>query len=142
MSITKHEKRTAGGLSAVDESKRQAKQTTHTWCPMRSGKVPTRCQTPVMKMYINRDMTSNFFKIQPQQNGLRSQSAQANKILRRKFLPELAQPSVTYCFFTFMCMYPAQNNLLWPYRDVRSLQSVQSLQSVPKPAGIQISLQF
>lgn len=99
------------------ESKCQAKQATPTWCPMRSGKVPTRCQTPVTKMYINRNMTTNFFKVQPRQNGLRSQSAQGNKTLRIKFLPELAQPSVQYCFFTFMRMYPAQNNLLWPYTD-------------------------
>ena len=115
--MRQRQKRTAGGISVVDESKRQAKQATHTWCPMRSGKVPTRCQTPVTKMYINRNMTTNFFKVQPRQNGLRSQSAQGNKTLRIKFLPELAQPSVQYCFFTFMRMYPAQNNLLWPYTD-------------------------
>ena len=99
------------------ESKCQAKQATPSWCPVRSGKVSTRCHTPGMKMYINRDMTTNSFKVQPQQKGLRSQSAQANKALQRKFLPELAQPSVRYCFLTFMCVYPAQNNLLWPYSD-------------------------
>ena len=100
-----------------DESKCQAKQATPSWCPVRSGKVPTRCHTPGMKMDINRDMTTNSFKVQPQQKGLRSQSAQANKILQRKFLPESAQSSVEYCFLTFMCMYPAQNNLLWPYSE-------------------------
>ena len=51
-------KKTAGGISAVDESKCQAMQDTHTWCPLRSVKVPTRCQTPVMKMCINRALAT------------------------------------------------------------------------------------
>ena len=57
-SITNHDRKKEG-TGAIDESKFQAKQTAYTWCPLKSGKLLPRCQTAVIKTYINRDVASN-----------------------------------------------------------------------------------